>query len=295
MERDILQFLNYLSVEKGLSRNTLESYGRDLGKYALFLEGRGLSSPRESTRSDMRDFVGRLRSDGLSTASAARAIAAVRGLHRFLLSEKLTSHDPTEALESPRRGRRLPDVLSGTEVESLLAAPAGDGPERVRDRAMLETLYAAGLRVSELIGLRGSDIEFEAGYLSAFGKGSKQRLVPLGEGALASLREYVASARPLLLKGRDSAALFVTRRGGGMTRQGFWKIIKKYATIAGIKKDISPHSLRHSFATHLIEHGADLRSVQMMLGHSDISTTQIYTHVDSARLKRLHGEFHPRG
>jgi integrase/recombinase XerD len=295
MEKAVTQFLNYLTVEKGLSGNTLESYGRDLGKYAAFLEKKGIPDPREVDRVIIREFVGHLRARGLSASSAARTLVAVKGLHRFLVLEGGAKNDPTEALESPKRGLALPKVLSGGEVDALLAAPTGESPEVLRDRAMFEVLYAAGLRVSELVTLKLSDVEFEVGYLSAFGKGSKGRVVPLGDSALAALKEYVDSSRPALLKGRDSQSLFVTRLGRGMTRQGFFKIIKRYALLAGIKKPISPHVLRHSFATHLLEHGADLRSVQMMLGHSDISTTQIYTHVEAARLKKLHKEFHPRG
>ncbi|MGA2193487.1 MAG: site-specific tyrosine recombinase XerD, partial [Nitrospirota bacterium] len=244
---------------------------------------------------DIRELLDYLRATGLSSSSAARTLVAVKGLHRFLLTEGRAVSDPTEALESPRRGLHLPKVLSGPEVEALLAAPAGDGLEPLRDKAMLEVLYAAGLRVSELVSLKIGDVEFEVGYIKAFGKGSKARVIPLGDDALSAIKSYIENSRQALLKGRNCAFLFVTRRGGGMTRQGFWKIIKKYARIAGIKREISPHVLRHSFATHLLEHGADLRSVQMMLGHSDIATTQIYTHVEAARLKKVHQEFHPRG
>ena len=295
MEREVTQFLNYLTVEKGLSRNTLESYGRDLGKYAAFLEKKGISDPRDAARGDIREFVEHLRRSGLSAGSTARTLVAVKGLHRFLLAEGRAKADPTESLESPKRGLSLPKVLSAQDVEALLAAPAGTENEAVRDRAMLEVLYATGLRVSELVSLKLSDVDFEVGYLNAFGKGSKARVVPLGETAMDSLRLYIDNARPALLKGRESISLFVTRLGKGMTRQGFWKLIKRYANAAGIRAVISPHVLRHSFATHLLEHGADLRSVQMMLGHSDIATTQIYTHVEASRLKKVHKEFHPRG
>lgn len=295
VEKAVTQFLNYLTVEKGLSPNTLVSYGRDLGKYAEFLDKKGISDPREVDRAIIREFVSYLRSAGLSASSAARTLVTVKGLHRFLIAEGGATKDPTEAMASPRRGLTLPKVLSSAEVEALIAAPSGPEPEVVRDRAMLEVLYAAGLRVSELVSLKTGDVEFEVGYLSAFGKGSKGRVVPLGDSALAALREYRDGPRTALLRGRESQMLFVTRLGRGMTRQGFFKIIRKYALIAGITKTISPHVLRHSFATHLLEHGADLRSVQMMLGHSDISTTQIYTHVEAARLKKLHKEFHPRG
>jgi integrase/recombinase XerD len=301
MERVVIKYLDYLAVEKGLSKNTLESYGRDIGKYVNFLESKGVPGFSAAGRTEMRELVETLKRSGLSSASVARTLAAVKGLHRFLLLEGLSKTDPTEALETPKRGLQLPKALTGAEVETILAAPVADGSEAfrgleaLRDRAMLETMYAAGLRVSELVGLPSDGVNFEVGFLKVTGKGSKDRLIPLGQAALAAIREYLEASRPLLLKQRECAALFVTRRGHGMTRQGFWKIVGKYAKAAGIKKDISPHMLRHSFATHLLEHGADLRSVQMMLGHADISTTQIYTKVEVSRLKKMHEEMHPRG
>jgi integrase/recombinase XerD len=301
MERVVIKYLDYLAVEKGLSKNTLESYGRDIGKYVNFLESKGVNGFYAAGRTEMRELVESLKRSGLSSSSVARALAAVKGLHRFLLLEGLSKTDPTEALETPKRGLQLPKALTGAEVEAILAAPVADGSEAfrgleaLRDRAMLETMYAAGLRVSELVGLPSDGVNFEVGFLKVTGKGSKDRLIPLGQAALAAIREYLEASRPLLLKQRECAALFVTRRGHGMTRQGFWKIVGKYAKAAGIKKDISPHMLRHSFATHLLEHGADLRSVQMMLGHADISTTQIYTKVEVSRLKKMHEEMHPRG
>jgi integrase/recombinase XerD len=300
VEKTVIKFLDYLAVEKGLSKNTLESYGRDIGKYVNFLESKGINGFSEAGRTEMRELVESLKRSGLSSASVARTLAAVKGLHRFLLLEGLSKTDPTEALETPKRGLQLPKALTGAEVEAILNAPSGDGstlrgPETIRDRAMLETMYAAGLRVSELVGLPSDGVNFEVGFLKVTGKGSKDRLIPLGQAALSAIRTYLEASRPLLLKQRECAALFVTRRGRGMTRQGFWKIVGKYARLAGIKKDISPHMLRHSFATHLLEHGADLRSVQMMLGHADISTTQIYTKVEVSRLKKMHEEMHPRG
>lgn len=295
MEKMVTAFINYLTVEKGLSPNTLESYARDLRNYAGFLANAGITDPRATGRGEIKGFIEHLRRGGLSSSSAARALVAVKGLHRFMLMEKLTDKDPTEALESPRKGLVLPHFLTSPEVEALLAAPKGDTPEAMRDRAMFELLYAAGLRASELVGAKAGDVEFEVGYINVFGKGSKGRVVPLNDTAITAVKLYYQTARPMLLKGRQSNFLFVTRRGGGMTRQSFWKIIKKYAALAGITKDVSPHVLRHSFATHLLEHGADLRAVQMMLGHSDIVTTQIYTHVEVSRLKKLHKEFHPRG
>ncbi len=305
VERTVLKYLDYLAVEKGLSKNTLESYGRDMGKYVQFLESRGISDFSAAGRAEMRGLVECLRTSGLKAASVARTLAAVKGLHRFLMLEGLASTDPTEALETPRQGIRLPKALTFAEVEAILAAPLLEsGPstasglkalEGLRDKAMLETMYAAGLRVSELVGLPTGGVNFEVGFLKVTGKGSKDRLVPLGTAALDALRRYLETARPLLLKQRECEYLFVTRRGGGLTRQGFWKIIGRYARKAGITKRISPHMLRHSFATHLLEHGADLRSVQMMLGHADISTTQIYTKVEVSRLKKMHEEMHPRG
>ncbi len=295
MEKTIIQFLNYLSVEKGLSGNTLESYGRDLGKYAGFLEKKGISDPAEVGLGDIRELLKFLSDSGLSSRSVNRAVSAVKGFHRFLLSEKLSAKDPTEVLQSLKQGLRVPKLLSSAEIEALLAAPVGPKPETVRDRAMLEVLYGTGLRVSELVTLKAGSVEFEVGYLTVLGKGAKGRAVPLGETALTTLRDYVDNWRPLILKGRVSPFMFVTRRANAMTRQGFWKILKQYASKAGIKKDISPHMLRHSFATHLLEGGADLRSVQMMLGHSDIATTQVYTHIELSRMKKLHKEFHPRG
>ena len=235
MEKTAIKFLDYLAVEKGLSKNTLESYGRDLGKYASFLENKGVGSFSAAGRTEMRELVESLIRSGLSSASVARTLAAVKGLHRFLLLEGLSKTDPTEALETPKRGLHLPKALTGAEVESILAAPVGDGPEAqrrleaLRDRAMLETMYAAGLRVSELVGLPSDGVNFEVGFLKVTGKGSKDRLIPLGQAALVSIREYLEASRPLILKQRECAALFVTRRGHGMTRQGFWKIVGKYA------------------------------------------------------------------
>ena len=295
MEKEIGRFLDYLAVEKGLSANTLESYGRDLDNYAEFLKKKGVESPGDVTRQHIGELLEYLRLSGLSITSTNRAISAVRGFHRFLQAERLSDKDPTEALTTGKRGFHLPNVLSYGEVEALLAAPETNSPAGIRDKAMLELLYGAGLRVTELVSLPDGSIEFEVGYIKLTGKGSKTRVVPLSDSALEALRRYKDESRPLILKAKVSSSFFVTRLGDMMTRQGFWKLIKKYALKAGIKKDISPHVLRHSFATHLLEHDADLRSVQMMLGHSDISTTQIYTHVEAARLKRLHREYHPRG
>ena len=221
-------------------------------------------------------------------------MVSVKQFFKYLLSEKVLSEDPTAHIKTPKMKKAIPGVISLDDVESILAAPDESTPEGLRDAAMLEILYATGIRVSELIGLKLNDVNFELGFVVVYGKGSKERVVPIGDKAKDKLLAYLRDSRPALLKGRESKALFVTRRGAGMTRQGFWKIIKAQALRAGVTKKISPHTLRHSFATHLLERGADLRTIQIMLGHSDISTTQIYTHVESERLKEIHKKYHPR-
>ena len=288
-------FLSFLLVEKGLSRNTLDAYGRDMAKYLDFLECRGCNEPSAVTAAVVVDFLAALKESGLGARSRARALSAIRMFHRFLLVEGYAEVNPTAIIEAPRTVGKLPQVLTALEVEALLAAPAGEGHLEGRDRAMLELLYATGLRVSELVALKLRDVNVAAGYLMAFGKGGKERLVPMGESACGAVARYVSGMRPAMDRGGDNPYLFLTRLGDRMTRQSFWNIIKKRALEAGIRKSISPHTLRHSFATHLLENGADLRSVQTMLGHADLSTTQIYTHVTRERLKRLHEQFHPRG
>jgi integrase/recombinase XerD len=293
MKTDLLKnFLNYLAVEKGLSRNTLESYERDLRKYFSFLEKK---EPGEITQQDVQDFLSMLSREGMAVPSQARSLSAVRGFHRYLLTDDLSSSDPTVNIDTPHGWTRLPKTLSSGEVESLLNQPDTSDPLGIRDKAMLEVLYAAGLRVSELVGLRLQDINLERGYVVVVGKGSKERAVPLGEIAAVHLREYLDRARPLLIKGASSDSVFISSRKRQITRQMFWERIKHYVRKAGITRSVSPHTLRHSFATHLLDNGADLRSVQAMLGHSDISTTQIYTHVSRERLKRIHEKYHPRG
>lgn len=287
-------FLSYIVVEKGASRNTLEAYSRDITRYLDFLEGRGCGEPSKVAPLDVASFLASLKGAGIAPRSRARALSAIRMFHRFMLVENYCGLDPTAIIEAPKTLNRLPSVLSLGEVESLLAAPVGDAPQDARDRAMLELLYATGLRVSELVSLKLSDVNTDVGYLMAFGKGGKERLVPLGEPAAACVASYVAGPR-LRMDRAGSDYLFLTRLGKGMTRQSFWNVIRKRAQQAGIRKAISPHTLRHSFATHLLENGADLRSVQMMLGHADLSTTQIYTHVTRERLKKIHEQFHPRG
>jgi len=295
MNQYLDHFLNYLTVERGLSANTLDAYGRDLARYLDFIEKAGVARPDEIAPSLVLRFLGQLKEAGLSARSRARALVSLRMFHKFLLAEKLATVNPTARVEAPRSMQALPHTLSPTEVERLLAAPAGEDVFACRDRAMLELLYATGLRVSELVGLKLEDLQLEVGYLFAFGKGSKRRIVPLGETAIFEVRCYLADSRPFLARDPASLHLFLNRAGRGLTRQGFWKIIKRRAREAGISKNITPHTLRHSFATHLLENGADLRAVQTMLGHADISTTQIYTHVTRERLRRIHEQFHPRG
>ena len=289
-------FFNFLSVEKGLSTNTLNAYGRDLAVYSDYLKKHEkITDPAAINQLILLDYLNFLKSSGLSPRSRARNLSTLRSFHRFLLREKYTEHDPTALLESPRSLPALPRLLSKKEVECLLQAPTGDAPIAVRDRAMLEVLYATGMRVSELVGLRLGDLKLDIGCLNALGKGSKQRLIPLGEVAIEILREYLQYGRPKLLKNLTSEEVFLNARGKKLSRQGFWKNLKNYALRVEIKQKVYPHMLRHSFATHLLENGADLRSVQTMLGHVDISTTQIYTHVIQERMQKLHQQYHPRG
>jgi integrase/recombinase XerD len=285
-------FIAYLRLERGLADNTVAAYSRDLLRFFDFLEHRRVS-PLNASRADTLEYLWYL-GRRLSARSVNRSVSTLRTFYRFLKARRLIQKSPTDLLETPRLPRRLPGVLSETEVEKLLAQPDPTTPKGLRDRAMLETLYATGLRVSELIGLRAGNLNLEAGFLRTLGKGSKERIVPIGDKASLALRDYVTAARPRFLKGLHSAHLFLSLRGHPMTRQGFWKLIKQYGRKAGIDKPITPHSLRHSFASHLLAGGADLRAVQVMLGHADISTTQIYTHVTGNRLRRLHRKHHPR-
>ena len=294
-------YLAGLLSERGLSANTVAGYRRDLGKLQAFLELQGRKTPVALSRADVPRLLEFLRGQGLASPSVARCLAACRGFYRFLLREGYLRQDPFLDVTVPTGSRRLPKALSVAEVQRLLDAPgrndAGRGrhPEALRDDAMLEVLYATGLRVSELVKLDLDTINLSAGFLLATGKGSKQRMVPLGAVAIRKVRRYLASGRPHLLKSRASNRLFVTRSARGLTRQGFWKILRRYARDARLQRPISPHMLRHSFATHLLERGADLRVVQSLLGHANITTTQIYTHVERGRLKHLHKRFHPRG
>ncbi len=288
-------FLAYLLVEKGLTKNTLEAYSRDIAAYLDSLEKDGCSDLRQVRPTEVANFIAGLKESGLSPRSRARALSAVRMFHRFLVIENYSEFNPTSVIESPRTPGKLPAVLSENEVEALLNAPSGNSPADIRDRAMLQLLYATGLRVSELVSLQLSDVNLQAGYLLTSGKGEKERLIPVGEAARKALTEYLLTSRGNPAAAGDSRFLFLSRLKEKMSRQSFWNIIKKRALQAEIMKNISPHTLRHSFATHLLENGADLRSVQMMLGHADLATTQIYTHVSGDRLKKLHKELHPRG
>ena len=285
-------FVDALWVEHGLSANTLAAYRSDLKTFAKWLVARD-TVLLGATRDDLMDFL----SDNalLPPRTVARRLSTLRRFYRLHLRDGSITEDPTSRIESPRLGRRLPDTLTEADVDALLVAPDRSDPLGDRDAAMLEVLYATGLRVTELVQLQVSQVNLRQGVVRVIGKGSKERLVPLGEEAIEALSQFLASARLDILSARTSDAVFPTRRGGAMTRQGFWLLIRRYAQRAGISKHLSPHTLRHAFATHLINHGADLRVVQMLLGHSDISTTQIYTHVARERLKRLHAEHHPRG
>ena len=290
------RFLEQLLVERQLSPNTVEAYGRDLCRMRTFLVERGRSAGDVST-ADLTDYLLELAEAGLKPRSRARALVAIRSLFRYLAGERLIDGDPGEHLVAPRTGTKLPTVLGLEEVDRLLAAPAAAPPSvrSLRDAAMLASLYATGLRVSELVGLRLPDVNLKAGFVRATGKGKKTRLVPLGDVAAGRMVAYLEEARPRLVARRPTEmGLFLTERGRPMTRQGFWKLIGRYARAAGIRRRVSPHVLRHSFATHLVERGADLRAVQAMLGHADLSTTQIYTHVNSARLRAVYDRHHPR-
>jgi integrase/recombinase XerD len=286
-------YLDHLRVERGMSPHTVSAYATDLRRLLTHLDECG----RDLAGADVGTITGLLlsaSSEGLGARSQARLLSSLRGLYRFLRSERLIEGDPTELLDSPRLQRKLPSLLTREEMLRLLEAPDPGHPRGVRDTAMLHVMYAAGLRVSELVGLSLGDVDLRGGYLAAFGKGRKRRLVPLGRPACAAVERYLSEVRERWARGAEPA-LFLTHRGRAMTRQGFWKALRRYASAAGITKRISPHMLRHSFATHLLQGGADLRTVQTMLGHADISTTQIYTHVTGDHLRAVHGRYHPRG
>jgi integrase/recombinase XerD len=288
------RFLDALWMEKGLSAHTRSAYASDLGQFSAWLAGRGLLL-EDAGRDAILDHLAWRLAEGYKARSTARFLSGLRGFYRYLLRENLIAEDPTLQVDLPQLGRPLPKSLSEADVEALLAAPEVDDPIGLRDRAMLEVLYACGLRVTELISLTLEQVNLRQGVLRVFGKGSKERLVPLGEEAIIWIERYMREARPMLLGGKPSDVLFPSLRGEQMTRQTFWHRIKHQAQAAGIGKALSPHTLRHAFATHLLNHGADLRVVQMLLGHSDLSTTQIYTHIARARLQELHARHHPRG
>ena len=295
MHQSLDRFLNYLIVEKGLSKNTIEAYSHGLNRFLNYLRRKGMEEVNEISKLDIREFLLFLKKKGLSSKTLARNLVSIRVFMRFLTEESILSANPAEEIESPKTAKTLPEILSLEEVETLLEQPDTQIPQGMRDRAMLEMLYATGMRVSELTQLQVNHVHLEAGYVLIYGKGSKERIVPIGNEAMKWARRYMGETRERLLKKRESPFLFVNRSGKPMSRQHFWKSIKAYGRRAGIRKRIAPHLIRHSFASHLLERGADLRSVQLMLGHVDISTTQIYTHVTGERLKKIHQRYHPRG
>jgi len=288
------QFLDYVALERGLSANTREAYGRDLSGFVAFLGKRRVDSFNAVSRRHVMDYLMSERERGLSVNSISRRLVAIKVLFRYLQQEGLLGRNVTEVMESPRLWRILPGVLSLREVERLLSAPAGGDRIAVRDRAMLELLYATGLRVSELAALTLEDIHFDEGYLRCYGKGRKVRVVPMGEKAQSELKTYLSDGRPRFANDKSDRSIFLTYRGTRFTRKGIWKLIRNYAARAGIGKPVSPHTLRHSFASHLLANGAPLRVIQEMLGHADIATTQVYTHVDQGRLQAIHARYHPR-
>jgi integrase/recombinase XerD len=293
LPREVETFLDHLRVERGLAENTLLAYASDLRRLQAFCEGRG-RGPLALAQRDIADFTSTLHEEGLTSRSVARAIHALRGFYRFAVREGRLEADPMENLKAPRPFKPLPRYLTGRQVEALLAAPDVVTPLGLRDRAILELFYATGLRISEVIGLAPRDLDLDLGLVRAFGKGRKERLVPLGSEAQAWVRRYLAEARPLLGGARRDGAVFLGRGGRRLTRMGLWGIVRRHAVASGVQDVLTPHVLRHSFATHLLEHGADLRALQAMLGHADISTTQIYTHVSRERLRRVYDQFHPR-
>ncbi|OLC68948.1 MAG: site-specific tyrosine recombinase XerD [Gemmatimonadetes bacterium 13_1_40CM_4_69_8] len=288
------QFRDFLALEAGNSRNTVESYVRDIARLAGWATPMGVRRPDDLTASQLREFIYHLKDVGLSPATIHRQISAMRTYYRFLVGEGHAARDPSERLESPKRWRVLPSVLTVAEVERLIAAPDTDTPLGIRDHALLEFAYATGARVSELVGVKQQDVVFEDGIARLFGKGAKERLVPVGRRALGAVALYAREIRPTLDRGQGRGVLFLNARGRPLSRVGAWGVIKQAARRAGIAKRVTPHTLRHTFATHLLEGGADLRAVQEMLGHADLTTTQLYTHIDRDYLRTVHKQFHPR-
>ncbi|WEG18207.1 site-specific tyrosine recombinase XerD [Alkalihalophilus pseudofirmus] len=294
MQKDVSEFLHYIQIERGLAENTIQSYRRDLLNYAKFLQNViDIQTFKDVTRHMIVDYLFFLKEQGRAEATIARTIASIRAFHQFLLREKLSEQDPSVHLDIPKASKRLPKVLSLEEVEALLTI-SGQDHLSIRNRAMMETLYATGMRVSELINLKLTDTHLSMGFVRCIGKGNKERIIPLGKQATKALQLYLEQARSTMLKKNRHEYVFVNHYGRPLTRQGFWKIVKKLAEAAKIEKELTPHTLRHSFATHLLENGADLRAVQEMLGHVDISTTQIYTHVTKTRMKDVYAQYHPR-
>jgi integrase/recombinase XerD len=294
MKELIDSFLDYLTVERGLAKNTIIAYRQDLNIYLGFIIKRGYNALSQISKNDITEFMLSAKDKGISPVSISRRLAAIRMFHRFLARERVLKSDPTTLIDSPKLWKKVPDTLSLNEVEALIAQPDPRDFQGARDRAILETLYATGMRVSEATGLKVADVNLDIGFLRCIGKGNKERVIPLGKKAIHSIKRYSEFSRPHFLKDKTSDVLFINRSGAKLSRQSVWKLIKQYAKEAKIKKPIKVHTLRHSFATHLLEGGADLRSVQEMLGHSSISTTQIYTHIDKERLKKIHKMFHPR-
>jgi integrase/recombinase XerD len=295
MQEFIGQYLNYLSVEKGCSQNTLEAYSSDLYGFQAYIRKCGCTSIQDVSSDIIMAYLSDRKKGGLSANSMNRGLAAIRGFYKYLLQEGILEQNPLTHIELAKVWLRLPDTLNREEMSHLLEQPAAARSNTgLRDKAMLELMYATGIRVSELVHLKMNDINWQVGYLVTMGKGGKSRIVPIGKSAYDCLSQYVEKSRPVFIQGRQNDVLFLNKSGQGLTRQGFWKIVKKYVLQAGLKKKVHPHTFRHSFATHLLEGGADLRSVQMMLGHADISTTQIYTHVTRERLKDVHRKYHPR-
>ncbi len=289
------RYLNYLLIERGVAQNTLEAYGRDLQRYLAFIAQKGLSHIKDATPEIIVEYLVLIKNEGLSANSMNRALAALRGFYKYLLMEKLIEQTPLANIELAKVWMRLPDTISKEEMKVILAQPGDKTPAALRDTAMLELLYATGIRVSELINLTMNSINWQVGFLTVMGKGSKERIVPIGKTAYDCVRVYVDKARPQLMQKKSTEVLFLNRFGGKFSRQGFWKMVIRYSSKAGLIKKVHPHTFRHSFASHLLEGGADLRTVQVMLGHADISTTQIYTHITRDRLKEIHQKYHPRG
>ncbi len=294
MQKQLHEYTNYLAVEKGLSKNTLESYRRDLNKFASFLNQKNITTPESVDRENINLFLAELKNNNCATSTISRTIASIRSFFNFLMEEGILDNNPALELESPKIEKKLPRVLTTEEIDRLLGQPRPVDQKGLRDKAMLELLYASGIRVSELIDLNLSDFDPRVGYLRCKGKGQKERIVPIGSVAINYVNDYMNNARAKLCKNNGETSLFVNQHGNRMTRQGFWKILKKYALKSKIDGEITPHTIRHSFATHLLENGADLRSVQEMLGHSDIATTQVYTQITRKKIREVYDKAHPR-